>query len=45
MNYPPALNEKEWNSLMKKLNASPTLEQKKLIKDALKNGKRIKTNA
>jgi hypothetical protein len=44
MNYPPALTEKEWNSLIKKLNTSPTPEQKKLIQDALKNGKRIKTN-
>jgi len=42
--HPAPLSEKEWSSLMKKLNTPPTEEQKRMIKEAVERGRKIKTH-
>ena len=37
------LTKKQWDLLMKILNTKPTDEQRKMMQEAIKNGKRIKT--
>lgn len=44
LKHPEPLTEKEWNSFMMKLNTPPTQEQKRMIKQAEENGKKIKTH-
>jgi hypothetical protein len=44
LKHPSALSEREWDSLMDKLNTPPTKEQKKMITEAKESGRQIKTN-
>ena len=38
------LNEKEWEALMNMLNTPPTEKQRSMIRNAVKEGRKIKTH-
>lgn len=43
LKHPAPLTERQWSSLMIKLNTPATEQQKKMMQEAEENGKRIET--